>query len=86
MGLTSITLITCGPFTTFAFYPGTLQMEPPPLFGVSVSKMYAWGRCFAEKQLVPAEVKSMTNKKVVSMFAGMFLTLTLTSTPLFYFL
>jgi hypothetical protein len=28
-----ITSISCGQFTSMAFYPGTQNMYPPPLFG-----------------------------------------------------
>lgn len=65
-----ITLISCGAFTTLAYYPGTTQLFPPPLFGTT-SKLFIWGKCSStENVATPTEIKYMADKKILQISAS----------------
>lgn len=66
----SISQIHCGSFTTFAFYPGTANLQPPPLFGSAKSCLYCWGKIGSEKFLVPRRVESLQDKKIIQIHGG----------------
>eukprot|EP01119_Soliformovum_irregulare_P013399 TRINITY_DN3555_c0_g1_i4.p1 TRINITY_DN3555_c0_g1~~TRINITY_DN3555_c0_g1_i4.p1 ORF type:complete len:1271 (+),score=446.37 TRINITY_DN3555_c0_g1_i4:64-3813(+) len=75
-----ITLICCGAFNTLAFYPGTLNLSPPPLIGGAVSKLFCWGECGSEKVTRPREVKSMATKNILHLSGGMYKSLAIIET------
>lgn len=65
-----IAILSCGSFTTLAYYPGTNQLFPPPLFG-NTSKLFVWGKCSASDNVsIPTEIKYMAEKKILHLTAS----------------